>query len=124
MRTNNDLAVSRLIMDLQDLIEFYRRNPEVPAIPRSSYNSLFVFSKEEMLSVAHIKGARKEYDEAYFKISVPVSNSLSMEFWTSRATVCTPTKTQTIVVPAREEYTYEKPVEWDCHPLLKPSEEE
>ena len=103
---------------LKALVMFLEANPQLqpPEVP------VYVFAgKEAVITAAKIPGAKKEYTDSYLNVKVPYGDDAQIEYCIARTEVCTVVETQTVVVPAKEEYTYKKPVKWACHPLLAPS---
>ena len=100
------------------LADFFALHSDLP-MP-SPNTALFLYTKEEALRAAKMPGAKKEYDDQYFLITVPVEGELKITYYFSRETVCTAKRTVTIEEPAQPARSYEKVVEWDCHPLLAP----
>jgi hypothetical protein len=100
------------------MLAFLEDNNDLP-LPNVP-TSVYVEDKETMLKIARRFGtkAKKVYDTQFFNLSVEVGDGLTFEYYTYRNAVCTVTRTETVVVPASPSHTYEKPVEWECHPLL------
>lgn len=100
------------------IINFLSQHEELPLplLPGMVYTG-----KDELITAAKFPGARKEYNESYFAVNVPVMKDVSLQFFTLRETVCTPTKYEDVEIPAQPARTERKVVEWDCHPLLRPS---
>jgi len=107
-----------IIDQLRALANFLEANPDLPT---PSLPDLIVASKEHMIEAVRLTGAKKRYDETYFYVDVPVGD-FTLQFFCSRETVCTPTKTVEEVIPAQPEFIRRKVVEWECHPLLKPED--
>lgn len=112
----------RVVEQLRQLADFYELHGDIPA-PFVSLGC-WLNGKDEALRVAKLPGARKEYSETSLDITVPVAKELSVVYWIAHDYVCTAKRTEIVTEPARPEYTYEKVVEWECHPLLAPDTEE
>ncbi len=108
---------SKGVQKLRDLAEFFEQHPQLP-MPTGF--DLVVATKEELITAARLPGARKDYDDLYFYVHVPIAKDHILNFFCSRETVCRPIKTVEKVVPAQPERIVQEVVEWECHPLLKP----
>ena len=104
------------INQLKAIVAFYEEHPglPLPLLP----NMIYILDQETALACAKLPKARKEYDPQWLNIKVPVDD-FEMIFFIARNTVCTAVKTETTVKDARPAHTYEKVVEWKCHPLLE-----
>ena len=102
----------RLIADFLDIY------PELGKDITVNTHCYLMDDKEKLLKAARLHGARKSFDDNFAYITIPLHPELNLIFYTNRNVVCTATKFETIKVEARPATTYEKPIEWDCHPLL------
>jgi hypothetical protein len=107
---------------LRFIADFFEQHPELPTgqIP----DVYWAITKDQALNAAKLPGAKKRYDNDTLWIDVPLRDDLQLRFFTERKVVCTAKRVETVVEPAIPERTYEKVVEWECHPLLQESENE
>lgn len=104
------------------MADFLTAHPELQQC--SQFPSLhYAADLNEILHAARIPGAKKVYHAEYLYIEVPILPGFSTTYFIGRNVVCTPTKTEDTVIPAQPERIVKKVLEWECHPLLKPSEE-
>lgn len=115
--------MSTYIERLRLLADFCEQHPDLPQYMMTNA-VVHVDTKEGALELARLPGARKQYDEGYLWIHVPLADDFKVEFFISRGQVCTAKKFEDITVPATKERRVRKVVEWECHPLLKADEQE
>ena len=109
----------KVIRQMRQLAAFLELHPELET-PNVS-TAAWLWSKEAAITAAKVHGAKKSYDATCLIIKVPVAEGLELTYYLSRETVCTAKRVETVTEPAQPERTFEKVVEWDCHPLLAPS---
>jgi hypothetical protein len=108
--------------ELRTLLRYAEQHPDIE-IPISN-RGVWLCEKDDAIVIAKLPGAKKVYSDTVLRITVPIGNGFELLYYLSRDTVCTAKRTETVLEPAREAWSYEKVVEWDCHPLLAPNDEE
>ena len=103
---------------LRLIADFLELHPEFNESVYVNYLCYLWQDKELLLKAAKLFDAKKSFDSSFAFITVPLHPQLNLVFYTDRHAVCTATKFETVKVEARPASTYEKPIEWDCHPLL------
>ena len=103
---------------LRLLADFVEKYPELAAT-YSPQSHIFLDTKADALKAARIPQARKYYDDATFRIDIPLADDFSVRFFTYRRVVCTAKRIEKVIEPAKPEREVEKVVEWECHPLLE-----
>ena len=105
---------------LRALADFYDAHPTLPTPILPIRFGVCVLTKDKLLGIMNELGeCKKLYSDMYLTIW-PAGQFI--EFYTPKNEVCTVKRTEKVTVPASAEYTYDKVVEWECHPLLGPSE--
>jgi hypothetical protein len=109
----------KTIQQMRQLAAFLELHPELetPGVSTAQW----LWNKEDAITAAKMHGAKKSYDETCLIIKVPVAEGLELTYYLSRETVCTAKRVITVTQEAQPERTFEKVVEWECHPLLAPS---
>ena len=101
--------------------DFLEAHPELPTAAANT--GRWLFNKDEIIAAAKVPGAKKLYNDTALRIEILIAEGLTFDYYISREKVCTPTKIEKTWVPPSEGYYQEKTIEWDCHPLLKPTPE-
>lgn len=124
-----------LVQGLRDLADFLER-PESIALPMDRYSPFrlreFLWndnSKEEMKGIVKILGScKKNYSSSTLSVTKSFGKTVELEYETTRENVCTRRVVETKQVPKKRyveipnEFDTEEVVEWDCDPLLAPTE--
>lgn len=113
--------MSKFSEQLRLIADFFEQHPELPT-PLVPDIIIYAQSKDDALKAARLPGARKSYDDTTLWINVSLSDAVVLKFFTYRQTVCTAKRVEKVLQPAQAERWFEKVVEWDCHPLLKPDD--
>jgi len=112
---------SEISHQYRQLAAFFELHPEL--IAPAPNVGVWLYDKADGIKAAKMPGARKEYSDTTLRIEVPVTGGLTVSYYLARETVCTAKRIEIVTQPAVAERTYEKVVEWDCHPLLAPTPE-
>lgn len=111
--TNREYALK-----LREIARFYEDNAEIgqPKLP----TMVFCSSKKEILKAAQIPGKKtKSSNDSFFYLHLEIGSGITLDFATSRATVCERKVVGTRIEPkvSYPERTVDV-VEWKCLPLL------
>ena len=116
-------TAQRFSDDLHELAQWYREHPDAP-VPSDMSINLFVDSKDELARIGRmLSPCAKGGNDEWFWLSRRFG-ALRLDFNVPRNVACVRRVVGTELVPAQtlEAYTREV-VEWDCDPILEPSEE-
>ena len=115
------------LKSLKALVRFFSDNPDLD-LPYIDGN-YFVFHGTKFELAETISKLRKAgiefvkwYDSSSAGVEVEVGQ-FKIRWVCGREKVCLPKKVERVTIPAKEAYTYERVVEWECGPMLGAEEE-